>query len=113
MSDKIENIGDAWIKLYDDKSFQDRSLTLKYTDHPNGYSDLGALKSDNGKSGFNDKASSVRWKIPRGWKAVLYDDKEFKDSRFELRGNGDVQEIADMGSYSDKASSFNWEETSD
>lgn len=102
----IENISDAWVRLYDDKGFKDRVLTIKGgTEH----SDLKKVKSDNGQMGYNDKASAVRFQIPKGWKLVLFDDKNHKDSTYELKGTGKVVEIPDLGSFSDKTSSVRWE----
>jgi hypothetical protein len=101
-------IADAWVKLYDDKSFKDRCLTVKgATDIAN----MDDVSSDDGKNGFGDKASSVRYMIPVGWKAILFDDANFRDSEYVLNGTGKVEEIPDLGSFGDKTSSLRWEET--
>jgi phosphatidylserine/phosphatidylglycerophosphate/cardiolipin synthase-like enzyme len=98
----------AWVELYDDKGFKDRRLTIR---HPQNVGNMDNIKSDNGKKGFGDKASSARWFIPRGWRFVLYDDNEFRDSPFPLVGSGRVEENADFGSFSDKCSSGRWEQS--
>ncbi len=105
-----KTINEAWVKLYDDKRYKDRRLTIKY---PKTHSSLKKVKSDEGKRGFNDKTSSVKWDIPLGWQAVLFDDEGFKDSRYELTGVGKVKQISDVGSFNDKASSLRWERNTD
>lgn len=63
MPEVIDDIADAWVRLFDDKSYGDRVLTVNGgTDHPN----LDNVKSDDGKKGFGDKTSSVRFQIPKG-----------------------------------------------
>lgn len=96
----------SWVKLWDDKGFSDRVLTVNYpTDIPNFHN----VDSDDGKEGFNDKASAVQWHIAVGWKAVLYDDNNYRDSKYELIGTGKFQQVPDLGSFSDKTSSIRWE----
>lgn len=102
----ITNPSDGWVKLYDDKSFKDRVLTIEVGDDA---ANLNNVTSDNGKHGFGDKTSSVRYKIPVGWKLVLFDDHDYKDSTYELRGTGYLVEVPDLGSFSDKTSSYRWE----
>jgi hypothetical protein len=101
-------IEDAWVELWDDKGFKDRKLTIRY---PKYHKNLKMVSSDDGKEGFNDKASAVRWEIPKGWQAVLYDDADFKDRRHVLIGTGRLEENPDLGSFSDKTSSIRWERT--
>ncbi len=97
----------AQIRLFDDKSFKDRVLVVKSKeDQP----DLDKAVTEDGKKGFEDKASSARFQIPKGWKLVLFDDKNYKDSGLELKGTGKVVENSDFGSFSDKASSYRWEQ---
>lgn len=108
-SGSITDIKDAWMQLWDDKSFSDRRLTIQ---HPREEADLNKVQTDNGQIGFSDKASSGKWQIPTGWMLVLHDDKNFKDTRLELIGTGKVEQNADFGSFSDKCSSFTWERKS-
>lgn len=94
----------GYVKLYDDKGFTDRVLTIGLG------RDLGNLEytgSDDGKGGFNDKASSVKYSVPAGWKAVLYEDNNYRNRGYELTGSGSV---ADLGYFSDKCSSVRWEQ---
>lgn len=102
----MTDINEAWAELYDDKGFKDRRFTVRY---PNDYPNFDEVTSDDGKKGFEDKTSSAKWLIPVGWQLVLFDDKNYKDSRFPLVGSGTVQENADLGSFSDKCSSCRWE----
>ncbi|NQU39647.1 MAG: hypothetical protein HQ523_06820 [Lentisphaerae bacterium] len=67
----ITELRDAWVRLYDDKSFKDRVLTVRGGVNIQNMSDASP---DDGTKGFNDKASSVKFQIPQGWKAVLFDD---------------------------------------
>ncbi len=93
----------GWVKLYDDKGFSDRVLTIRFG------RDLGNLhyvSSDDGKSGFNDKASAARYSVPDGWQAVLYENNNYSKRGYALTGNGS---IADLGYFSDKCSSIRWE----
>lgn len=103
----ITNIAEAWVELYDDKAYGDRKLTIRY---PATIEDMKDATSDDGKAGFNDKASSAKWQIPAGWQAVLFDDTNHKDSRCELIGTGGVEANPDLGSFSDKCSSIRWEQ---
>ena len=98
----------AYVTLYDDKNFKDRKLTIRYGKN---ISKMSNARSDNGKKGFNDKASSVRWFIPKGHKFVLYDDAGYSDRKLVLDGNGKVQQIKNLNSknFGDKASSGRWE----
>lgn len=107
MSLTIENIQDAWVRLYDDEAFADNVLTVK------GQTDLANLKEvtwDNGTNGPNDRVTSVRFQIPAGWKVMLFDDTNYKDSHYELKGTGKVVEIPKLGSFGDKCSSLRWEQ---
>lgn len=110
MAADLTDINKGWVRLYDDKGFKDRVLTVKY---PKDVVNMNDVKSDNGKKGFGDKTSSVKWQIPKGWKVVLFDDHDYKDSTYELVGTGTVKEVSDLGSFSDKCSSLRWEKTTD
>mgnify|MGYP000515554146 CR=1 FL=1 len=108
---KITNVGDAYVDLFDDTYFKDRQLTLKYGNSPTNFDNIS---SDDGKKGFGDKTSSVRWQIPKGYKCVLYDDNGYRDRKIELVGNGLLQEIKDLNTknFGDKTSSLKWFEIS-
>lgn len=103
----ITEPGQGWVQLHDDKGFRDRCLTIPFGVD---FSSFHNVRSDDGKKGFNDKASALRYQIPVGYQAVLYDDTNWKDSPYYLIGTGRVESIPDLGSYSDKASSVAWQQ---
>ncbi len=109
----ITNPRDAFVELYDDNNFSDRRLTIRYNQN---ISNLESTISDNGQRGFNDKTSSVRFQIPRGYKLVLYDDKGYSDRKLELIGTGRLEDKEyrnlDSKNFGDKTSSLRWERTS-
>lgn len=81
-----------WIELYDDDNFEGESLVLEYDDrHKDDYQDLR-------KMSFNDRASSLRYWMPTGWKIQLFDDDNFKTDGGVLTLNGawGVQSIANL-----------------
>jgi len=80
-----------WIKLYDDDNFRDRCLVLY---GPNGHylPEYHHVYVD-GEWGFNDKISSVRWKLPMGVTYVLYEHRSYTGGSLRLRGNGRIREI--------------------
>ncbi len=93
----------GWVKLWDDSGYSDRQLTVSFKQD---LGDFNYVSSDDGKPGFNDKTSAVKWKIPKGWKAVLYENKHFEKRKYELKGKG---ENPDLGYFNDKTSSLRWE----
>lgn len=92
-----------FVKLYDDKGYTDRSLTVGYKQD---IQDMHRIHSDDGKLGFNDKASSVKFRIPSGWQVCLYEDKYFANRRYCIKGTGEEK---DVGYFNDKTSSLKWE----
>ena len=98
---------DAWVKLYDDEYFADRVLTVTGgTDIAN----FDQVNTDDGKKGFEDKATSVRWNIPQGWVCALYEDKNYKGRRYALHGSSQTQEDPNLGDFGDECSSLRWEQ---
>lgn len=104
--ESINNVSQAWVELFDDKDCKDSVLTVN---GERNISNLKKVKWDNGKKHPGDRISAVRYQIPLGWKVVLFDDHDYKDSSFPLIGTGKVVENCDLGSFSDKASSLRWE----
>ncbi|MCA9469918.1 MAG: hypothetical protein KC643_31350 [Nitrospira sp.] len=45
---------------------------------------------------FNDRFSSVSWKIPQGWGYALYEDSYFKNDLLLLEGQGGVAALANV-----------------
>lgn len=98
----------SWVKLWDDTNFKDRELTIKFKQ---SYPSFSNIRSDNGKKGFNDKTSAAQWKIPRGWKAVLYEHGNYRGRTLNLIGTGRIEEMPSMKSkgFNDKTTSIKWE----
>jgi hypothetical protein len=96
----------AWAQLFDDAGFSDRRLTIEY---PTEHASLKAASSDSGERDLNDRVSSAKWSAPAGCRLVLYEDENFRGARFQLVGSGRVEQNANLGSFSDKASSARWE----
>ena len=104
--DDLDLPGEAWVRLYDDKGIKDRMLEIIY---PRDIPDMHDVRTTDGKKGFNDKASSAIWKIPKGLKFVLYDDKNYKDRRYPLVGTGKTEGCYEFKNFNDKCSSGRWE----
>jgi hypothetical protein len=102
--EKVTDIKDAWVRLYDKKGFSGRTLTIRY---PQDMPDLGHATADNGEANFNDVTSSMKWQIPDGWVFILFEDPNFKEGRFPLIGTTKVE--SDPGPIAGKPSSGRWE----
>lgn len=94
----------GYVRLYDDAGFTDRSLTIRFG---RDIGNMHYVSSDDGKSGFNDKASSVKYSVPAGWQAVLYENDNYSKRGYALKGSGS---IPDLGYFGDKCSSVRWEQ---
>ena len=90
------------VELYDEPGFGGRGLVIDYPDvAKENYLHLARVDD------YNDEASSVRWRLPAGCDAVLYDDKDLKGpSRTLAGGDGSVQTIDNLRSFNDDATSF-------
>jgi hypothetical protein len=97
----------GYVRLYDDAGFTDRILTVRFG---RDIGNMHYVSSDDGKSGFNDKASSVKWSVPPGWQAVLYENNNYAKRGYVLKGSGSVP---DLGYFGDKCSSIRWERAGD
>ncbi|HET6564943.1 MAG TPA: hypothetical protein VFG52_05975, partial [Xanthomonadales bacterium] len=93
----------AFIELYDDTGWMDRSIVVDYQDRA-----LLELDNFNNLDGFNDKASSIRWRLPLGVSALLREDDGYAGDNFPLLANGTLQTITNLGSvgFGDKTSSL-------
>ncbi len=80
-----------WVELYDDDSWKDRSIVVDYDDRA-----LLELNNFNNLDGFNDKTTSIRWRLPVGLDVELFDDDNFQDRRIILRGTGQTESIANL-----------------
>ncbi|MDP1804548.1 MAG: PKD domain-containing protein, partial [Acidimicrobiales bacterium] len=55
---------------------------------------------------YNDEASSVRWRVPKGCEAALFDDKDYKGPRITLpAAQGGPQADANLKSFNDDTTS--------
>lgn len=99
------SIGDAWVELYDDNHFGDRSLMIDYVDRF-----LEDYANYDHAEGFEDKTSSLRWCLPPGVTYRLGENKEPCRDFFDLVGDGGFHEIADLDDvgFGDKASCSQW-----
>ncbi len=79
------DIQKAFVELYDDSNFSDRGLMIDYADAgKENYANFSSIE------GFNDKASSIRYCIPSGWRFRLYEHSSYGGGYRELRGTGSV-----------------------
>jgi hypothetical protein len=85
----------GYVKLYEDKDFGGRTVTIYFN---KSVPDMHA-------HGFNDKASSVKYKIPAGYMATLHADTGYGGSKYDMEGSGSV---ANLASFEDKCSSVEW-----
>jgi len=85
-------IDDAWVELYQDINWQNRSLMIDYKDrHLEYYKDFNLVE------GFNDKTSSARWTLPSGYRYTLFKDSNFgQPVVYYLVGTGTFNDISDL-----------------
>ena len=93
---KCENIEQAWVEIFDDSGFEDRSLMIDYAD-------IGLRNFKNFKKveDFGDKASSVRWCLPKNTKFTLFEHDTYRGDEQVLSGNSNssTRSISSLGSY--------------
>jgi hypothetical protein len=97
---------DAWVELYDDRDFGDRSLMIDFVDRARE-----DYRNYDRAEGFEDKASSVRWCLPVGTTYRLWQDKEpCGGSYLELPGTGQLEAIGDLDDvgFGDETSCSEW-----
>jgi hypothetical protein len=85
-------VNDAWIEIFDDRAFSDRTIFVDYADRT-----LRRYDNYNSLEGFNDKASSVRYCLPAGSTYRLYKDNTYRGGIFNLTGTGAVGSVIDLG----------------
>jgi hypothetical protein len=91
----------ARVELYDEPGFGGRGLVIDYPDM--GREDYRHLSR---VDDYNDEASSVRWRIPTGCTAVLFDDKDYKGPTFILPGaDGSAQSVDNLRKFNDDTTS--------
>ena len=96
----------AWARLYEDAGFSGQRLTITY---PTELASFRQVGTDSGAGNLNDRVSSVQWSIPTGCRLVLYQDENFRGTRFQLIGSGREEQNSNLGAFNDQASSARWE----
>ncbi|HEX2119845.1 MAG TPA: PKD domain-containing protein, partial [Acidimicrobiales bacterium] len=91
----------ARVELYDEPNFKGRGLVIDAPDHyKEDYRHLSRVDD------YNDEASSVRWRIPKGCEAVLFDDKDYTGPRVTLpAAQGGPQADANLKKFNDDTTS--------
>jgi len=100
----VPEVSQPWfVELYDDNTYNDRSIVVDYQDRS-----LLELNNFNNLDGFNDKTSSVRWRLPVGVTAILWEDDNWSGGNRQLAGTGAVEFISDLDNvgFGDKTSSL-------
>lgn len=93
----------AWVKIWKDDNFRGTSKTFMYgQDNPNFHS-----------INFDNEGSSAKWKIPVGYRAVLYGDNTYHGSKLVFEGTGKEKSINNFENYKvgDQGSSLRWEKS--
>jgi hypothetical protein len=97
-------IAQARVELYDEPNFGGRGLVIDYPDHgKEDYRHLSRVED------YNDEASSVRWRIPKGCEAALFDDKDYRGPKVVLAAaQGGAQADANLKTFNDDTTSVNF-----
>lgn len=90
----------GWVKLWDDKNYSDRMLSISSDKKIPNYKNIYA----GGKKGFGDKVSSVKWSLPSGTKYVLYENDNYRGKSLVLKGTGSYSNLKHQ-EFNDKISS--------
>ncbi len=94
-------VAQARVELYDEPDFGGRGLVLDYPDH--GKEDYRHLSR---VDDYNDEATSVRWRVPTGCEAVLFDGKDYTGPKVTLpAAQGGPQANRNLKSFSDDTTS--------
>jgi hypothetical protein len=94
-----------WVELYQHHDWEGRSIVVDLDD-----SDDLELRDFTALDGFNDRASSVRWRAPVGLDIELYEHVGRGGEKHVLKGTGKtewIENLADFG-FGDRISSLRW-----
>lgn len=83
--------------LYAERDFGGQEVTIAY---PANFPDLQDADSGwrFGRARFQqDVASSIRWQIPQGCVATVFEDPHYKGRRISLEGTGRWEELPNLG----------------
>ena len=98
----------SWVMLFDDDDYSDRHLTRLYGENVDNMNDVN---SDDGRKGFNDKASSAMYCIAVGVTCRLWDDHSYSWNYHDLKGTGNLEEVnLKKQNFNDKTSSLQWKD---
>jgi hypothetical protein len=94
-----------WVELYEHHDWEGRSIVGDFDDR-----DLLELNDFRELDGFNDTASSVRWRAPVGLDIELYEHVGAQGEKHVLKGTGKTQWIANLADvgFGDRISSLSW-----
>jgi len=92
----------GYVQLFANKDLKGSAMMVK-ADIP----DMKTAVTDDGKKGFDDRASSAKYDIPAGWEVVLYADANYQKRVYVLKGAGEAK---DLSKGEDKISSLRWEQ---
>ncbi len=98
------SLNEAFVEFYDDSNFSDRGFIFDFPDRfAKNWANFHQIDA------FNDKASAVRWCLPRGQRVRIFANANFKGSFKDLIGNGQMQQIKlSSWGFNDKTSSAQW-----
>lgn len=95
------SINDAWVKLYEYDNFKGRETTIKYPRNIRNFKEVN----------FHNKVSSVKWKIPIGWKVLLFEHDSHSGEFVVLEGTNEERSYTDIKRQigrGDETSSLKW-----
>jgi hypothetical protein len=96
-------IDTAWVELYDDRNFGDRSVMIDFPDRT-----LRNYENYDQVEGFEDKTSSARWCIPPGWRLRLFKNKNpCSGATHDLTNSGSQANFDNIG-FGDDVSCSRW-----
>ncbi len=91
----ITSTRQGWIELFEHHDFSGRRLTVTGAGRASAIRDYGQVVAE-GRRGFGDRVSSVRWQLARGLSYHLYQHDSFRGRSIELQGTGRIREISNL-----------------
>lgn len=86
----------GYVTLYEDKNYTGRTVKVAFNKNIPNLKDLG----------FNDMASSLKYKVPAGWMVTLHADTSYNGSKYDMSpGSGNDPNLS---GFEDKCSSVEW-----
>lgn len=100
-NETCDSYSEGWVELFEHDNFRGRSLLIDFPDRF-----LEDYFNYNHAEGFEDKASSARWCLPKELTFNLYTDKDQCRGLYRLTGYGTMREIPNLHrfGYGDKFS---------